>query len=404
MATYLYRAFDTEGQVVEGEIQAASRQDLLQTLRRRELSPLQIDERAAVRTRLKLPTRARGASSFELLTMTQALATLTAAGLPLAQALDVVREQAGEGELRDLVDGLRADLAGGLPLSDALGRVPDRFPSYYQGIVRAGEMTGEIDAALGRVAALMERRADLRARLRSALTYPAILLTVMAISIAVLLGFVIPRFRVVFEDLGAALPLPTRMLLGISSLVSSFWWLAALAIAGGVLAYRWRMQTLDGRLARDRLLMSLPATGPLLRDLALAGYSSTLGALLRTGVPVLTAMRASREATGNAYLRQVLEIIEGRVSDGKPLATALRAYPELFPVAFTALVGTGEESGRLPELLSGAGEHFTRDADVRVRRFVTWMEPAITIGLGIIVGFVVISMLLPIFEMSDLVR
>jgi type II secretory pathway component PulF len=331
--------------------------------------------------------------------MTHHLAMLLAAGVPLSPALDTLLEQTEEPGMRSVLWDLARDIKEGRSLSAALGRYPGLFPTLYVGIVRNGELSGRLDEALERLAAYLERDQEFRRRAREALVYPALVLALAAVVLTVFLTFIIPAFDRVYRSGGARLPLATRALVASSALFRRNLPLVALAAAAALLpsARRVLWGTVAGPL--QRVVLRVPQAASLARTVAISRFVHALGAMLQSGVPVLSALEVAGEAVGTAEFRKATRDLAGGISAGRQLGDCLR-QAGMFPPTIVRMVALGEESGRLDEMLLRAGAVMDREFELRMRRLLTFLEPALTLVLGGIIGMLLLALYLPIFGLS----
>ena len=400
MPDFHYRALDASGASVEGNINAGGLAEAAVALKSRGLVPIAIKPVPVAR-------RGRGGRKIgrqEIGHFTHQLAALLTAKLPLARALENLGRQASQETLRTLITDITRRVNEGMPLSDALAAYPQHFDDLYCSMVKAGETGGSLDAALLRLSEMQEKDAALRSHLKGALTYPLIMLVVMLMSIVVLVTFVVPRFTGIFADMGAALPWPTQLLISTSALFREWWWLLLGIIGAGVAAIRQSLRTPQGRMTWDRIKFDLPVVGSLVREIGVARFAITLGSLLGSGVPMLKALEATRDVSGNLVISEALGAVLREVREGRTLSAALADRPALFPPLVVGMTATGEETGNLPEMLGNVGKYFAQTSDGRIHTLTTLMEPAIILLMGLMVGFIIISMLLPIFEMTSLVK
>lgn len=403
MATYRYKALDISGKVSEGELDGAGEREIIARLKAQNLSPLFLAEKKTAKA-LSPSGRKGQITKREISHTTNQLASLLGARLPLSRALQALENQAAGAEMQTLIADVSRMVQEGEPLSDALAKYPQHFSGLYRSMVKAGEVGGVLEQSLARVSEMLEKDEELKARLKGALTYPIIMLVVMMISITVLITFVVPRFTGVFADMGAALPLPTKILLNVSALFQKGWWVLAGVAALAYVAGKKYLRTEKGALALDRTKLKLPLAGELVREISLARFALTLGSLLGSGVPVLQAMDATRDVSGNRQFSLVMDALKSDVKEGKSLSQALAAHEPLFPSLVAGMVGTGEETGNLPEMLTNIGKYYAQEADVKIKTLTTLLEPVIILLMGLMVGFVIISMLLPIFQMTMMVK
>ena len=403
MPTYIYKAIDVTGKVVEGQLEGAAESEVMTKLKGLKLSPLNISEKKAS-SQKSSGLKKKKITRRDITHMTNQLSALLAAKLPLSRALQALENQATNAEMKKLVADLGRMVREGRPLSESMSDYPQHFSGLYRSMVKAGEVGGVLEQALARVSEMLEKDEELKAKIKGALTYPIIMMVVMLVSIIVLITFVVPRFTGVFADMGAALPLPTKILINTSAVFKKGWWALVGISVGGYMSWMKYIRTEKGRLAFDRVKLTLPLVGELVREMSLARFSLTLGSLLSSGVPVLQAMDATRDVSGNSHIALILDDLKKEVKEGKSLSQSLAAYESLFPSLVVGMVGTGEETGNLPEMLNNIGKYFSQEADVKIKTLTTMLEPAIILIMGLMVGFIIISMLLPIFEMTMMVK
>ena len=405
MPVFSYRAADRSGRTIDGVMEAYDGAAVVERLHREQYFPLRIEpidtagRLTGLRAVLATPGRVAAAHLFAF---TQQLSTLLDAGLPLERALTILGDLTESARLRQIVQEVAQSVRAGSTLADALARHhPRPFSRLYINTVRAGEKGGVLEAALRRLAEHLESMRELREAVTSALIYPALLAVVGAGAVTFLLTFVLPRFAVVFQDLGQALPWPTRVLLAVSDGLVAYWWV--LALAALALAFVWQVVTRSpgGRLAVDRWLLQIPVLGDLLRKVEVGQSTQTLGTLLASGVPILTALGVAREAVGNQVIAVALGTIQEGVKRGDGLARPMAETGEFPPLA-VHMLRVGEESGRLEEMLGRVAGAYEQQIRVAVRRFVSLLEPAIILVLGVVVLGIVVAILLAILSINEL--
>ena len=401
MAVFLYKAMDAAGKVAEGRLEVPDQNAVMEWLRGKQLSPVEVTEdRAASRRRGKRSS----IRSKDILHFTDQLAALLDAGLPLVRALGSLQEQATNMNLGDLLGDLTRRVKEGESFAAALGAYPKHFPRMYTSMVKSGEMSGSLQAALARLAQIMEKTQDLKSKVKGAMTYPLVMSVVMVISLIVLMTFVVPRFTQIFAQMGNKLPVPTRVLLFISHAITHWWWayvpLIALAATGCWLFRR----SPGGRLWLDRQVYKLPLAGSVLTEITVSRISLTLSSLLANGVSILEALEAVEAITDNSYVSSLIREIRGEVRQGTPLSASLRQRNDFFPPLLGGMVATGEESSDIAGMLNRTGKYFSRESDARIEVFTTLLEPIMIVVMGLVVGFVVMSILLPVFDMQAMVR
>ena len=405
MSVFAYRAADRSGQTIDGVMEAPDARAVVERLQRDAYFPIRVDAQDGRPSRfgLRWPERGRGrVSGRDLVALTQQLATLVEAGLPLDRVLAIQAELAPTPRLRAIVADVLRSVQGGAPLAEALSaHHPRPFSRLYINMVRAGEKGGVLEATLRRLAAFLEEAQEFRDALVSALIYPVLLAGVGAAAVVFLMTFVIPRFAVIFKDLGATIPLPTLILLEASGLIQRSWWALALGAAGLALGGRAILATPRGRLAADRLLLRLPLVGTVIVQTEVARLTRILGTLLRSGVAMIPALTVVKDMLGNQVLAHAVGGLTDGVRRGAGLAQPMedaRAFPRLA----VHMVRVGEETGRLEDTLLQVAASLETDTRKLVKRLVALAEPCIILAMGLVVGFIVVAMLMAILTVTDL--
>lgn len=405
MAFYQYRAADQGGKIVEGIMEAELEQSVVSRLHEMGCVPLRITlpRQGAVAVgerRAPLFKRSR-INQTQLLQFTQELATLLAAGLPLDRSLSILGSLI-EGEhftkvMRTLLEAVRA----GKSLAASMGEHPEIFPKIYVNMVRAGESGGILDAVLRYLTEYMERSLALKEDIKSALIYPVILAGAAGLSLTVLFVYVIPRFALIFKDVGQALPWITKVVLDLSQLLTQYGWLILIVLIFATVGGVYYVRTAEGREAWDRLSLRLPLVGELVRKFETARFSRTLSALLKGGVPLLEALGTVQGVLSNRLLARAIGQVQLRVREGKGMARPL-GDSGLFPNLALNMISVGEETGKLEAMLNEVAEHYDQDVKRTTKRLTSILEPALILSMGLVIGVVVISMLLAIFSINDL--
>jgi general secretion pathway protein F len=405
MPVYSYRAADRAGRTIDGVMEAHDAQAVIERLHREEYFPVRVE---AVDARRRLAAFGLGGGGpqrvpgRDLLTFTQQLSTLVDAGIPLDRALGILADLSANPRLRRIVQDVAQSVRTGSTLADALSRHhPRPFSRLYINTVRAGEKGGVLEAALRRLGEHLEQTRELREALTSAMVYPALLVSVGIGAVIFLMTWVLPRFAVIFADMAEGLPLPTRLLLGISRALTEYWWVLALAVLAALLGWQLTTRSEAGRLAVDRWLLGLPALGTLLRKLEVGRFARTLATLLRSGVPLLAALGVAREVASN----QVTALALGQVQEGAKRGDGLArpmAETGAFPALAIHMVRVGEETGRIEDMLERVAASYEGEVRVAVRRFIALLEPVIILVLGLIVLGIVLSILLAVLSINEL--
>ncbi len=389
--------------MVEGLIEADSEEIALQKLDRMGFIPTSLREEQSARPSLSQVSLRRRPSQSDLATFTRQLADLLGAGVVLARSLEILSRQTASPILRTVIDDLKERVQEGASFSASLARHPQIFDSLYIHLVEAGEISGSLETVLNRLADFGERQEELSSRVRSALAYPMLILAFGAITLCVLLTFVVPRLSSLFEDFQIALPFPTRVLMGISYLLIHFWWLVASGGVGIFLFWRRARASEQGRRWADHLFLRFPLVGELSRRAEIARFGRTLGTLVGNGIPVLQALEVVSKSVTNVVLQKELDGVWRKVREGRPLAEALGQSGQ-FPLFVTNMIAVGEEAGSLEKALFKVADAYDREVDRTTRLFTTLLGPSLILIMAFIVGFIVVSMLLPIFEFQGVLR
>ncbi len=400
MPVFVYRAADRRGKTIDGVMEAPDTRAVVDRLQKDAYYPIRITPHAE-RVRWGGLARAGRFSQRDLLALTQQLATLVEAGLPLDRALGIVEELAPHARAKALVGDLLGSVRGGASLSEALAKHhPRPFSRLYINMVRAGEKGGVLEVTLRRLAEFLEARAAFAEAIVSALIYPSAILAVGIAAVVFLVAFVIPRFATIFADLGQAVPLPTQILMTVSAIVQGYWWVGVLAVLAAVLAWRVWIRTPDGRLAWSQTVLGLPLIGGLATKTETARFARTLGTLLRSGVPVMGAMAVVGDMMSNEAIGRAVERLADGVKRGGTIAAGMQAEAR-FPALAVHMVRVGEETGRLEEMLLKVADTFEADVRTELKRALGALEPVIILAMGVLVAFIVVAMLLAIFSINE---
>ncbi len=407
---YAWQGLSADGRRLSGSLEAEGARAARARLRRDGVFPTALREDTAAAgggegliDRLFGESRNARLRPAELALVSRQLATLMAAGVPAVEALDAVAEQAERPAERRILQAVREDVVGGSALADALARHPASFPVLYSGMVRAGEAAGALDLVLGRLASWTETQSQLASKLRNALAYPILMLVASLGIVGFLLAFVVPKVTRIFEDQRQALPLPTRLLLGVSNLLLDnlgvVLFLAAATVAGALVALR----RPPIRLKLDRMLLRAPVIGPLVTRVAVARFARTLATLLAGGLPLLEALPIAGEVSGNGAMADAVRQAALAVREGRALAPTLRELG-LFPPLLVHMVRVGERSGEIEGMLERVSDAYEGEVEGALATLTAVLEPALILVMGGIVLFIVLAILLPIFEINSLVK
>jgi type II secretion system protein F len=398
MPRFIYRAKNHALQVVEGTIEADDEATAIGRLGSQGVYPIAIVEAGAPSGR-SLDLFPARISQRTLAYTTHQLADLLGGGLPLLSALSLLAKQTEHPALARVVESLAASVREGRSLSEALAEHPRIFPPLYISMVKAGEVGGGLEQSLTRLAELGESEADLRSRVMNAAAYPAFVLCVAFAMTIFLMTYVIPKLSLVFIESDQVLPLPTRLLMAVSTVMTQWWWaLLAALLALGWAAKQWSASP-AGRAVLDRIAIGMPWMGPLWRKLETARFARNLGVLVGQGVPVLQALDVVGRNISNLLLRRAVEQIQNAVRDGASIAVAVSASGQ-FPVFVSNMVAVGEESGTVDQALMKVATTYERDVDRTIRTLTTVLEPVLLLVVGGVVMFIVLAMLLPVFQIG----
>jgi general secretion pathway protein F len=402
MATFRYSAYKKDGREVTGHLEAETARDARDRLNRDGLFPREIVAADLTATgSIKALFRTVGLA--ELALMTRRLATLLGASVPVYEAVATLFEQEQPGELKNILSRIRERLAEGSSLAKSLAAEPKVFSESYVSMVAAGEASGALDIVLERLAEFMESQDAVRSKIVTSLAYPVLMLVVGTGVMIFLLAFVIPKIVVVFENNKAALPLITILLIKTSTMIRKGWWAIAGLAAALLFAWRKLKQKESVIILQDRYLLRIPVIGLVIRDLILSRFAKVLGLLLMSGVPVIRALEITGEVVVNREYRMFIRSAKEEIIQGNSLSMSLRNNA-LFPPLLVHMIGVGEKSGQLEQMLVKTGAAFEKEFDSSISRFMALLEPMLVLGMGLGVGLVVIAVLLPIFQLNELVK
>jgi general secretion pathway protein F len=412
MPIFRYRAVTPSGEVSTGEFDGATESDIVERLREQGLMAMQIAQASDSFIAATSASAAQGpkrrlfqskkVSRDQVLALTRELATLLRAGLPLDRALEILISLAPTPPVAALIQGIRDNIRGGKSLSQALDARREVFSRFYVNIVRAGEAGGALGVVLQRLAETMERNKELRENVRSALIYPTILIGVAVVSVIVLLIFVVPQFEQTFAQAGKALPLPTQVVIFLGTFMRRWWWATVAVVVLGFLWFRRRGKNPFVRRARDARLLRAPLVGDIVAKVEVARFARTLATLLGNGVTLLSGLSIVKDTMGNVILAGALDNVIGKLREGKGFGRPL-GESGIYPRLATQMIMVGEESGRLEEMLVRVADIYDREVQLAVKRFLAILEPAMILGLAVLVGGIVFSILLGVMGMSELV-
>ncbi|HMA68002.1 MAG TPA: type II secretion system inner membrane protein GspF [Desulfosalsimonadaceae bacterium] len=410
MPIYEYTALNVKGKTVSDIIDADSITAARQKLRAANIYPVSIKEvyergkkkEGRLSALLRRPLTAR-VKPAELAMMTRQLATLLGAGFPLVSAIYTLVPQASSTAFKQILSQIKDSIEEGSSFAEALALYPDTFSDVYINMVKSGESSGTLELVLQRLADITERQQALASRIRSAMAYPVLMFFIGVIVLFVLLTYIVPSITAIFADMGQTLPAPTRFLIAASEFMKTGWWILLLALVAALVAFSRIKRTAAGRYRIDQLLLWLPGIGGLIRKLAVGRFARTLGTLLANGVSLLTALHIVKNVVGNRLVADAIAYAAAEVEKGNSLARPLAAS-DIFPHIAIQMVQVGEQSGELENMLGKVADIYENEVENTILGLTALLEPAIILFMGVIVGFIVLSICLPIFEMNQLVR
>lgn len=399
MQLFSYAVKDAAGKTVKGKVEAQDLPQAAEILRQRQLVIIGLKPIIGSGSFAFLDEWFGRVKQEDIVTFTRQLSTMINSGLPLTDSFSILRNQA-KPHMAKIIDEVLRDIQGGSSLGDALGKHKQAFSDVYISLVRAGEAAGKLDEVLLRLAETEEKKREFAAKTKGALIYPVIVLIGMVAVIMVMMVFVIPKLTVMYDDFGAELPLPTQILITVSNIMQKMWYLVILAFGGliyGLQAYR---KTPVGRKHIDQILLNMPVMGPLRKQIALTEFSRTLSLLVGSGISILEALEIVSHSLDNVIIREALNDAARGVEKGLPLASML-ARQEVFPPLISQMISVGEETGELDSVLSKVATYFESESEHAVKNLTTAMEPLIMVVLGVGVGFLVIAIVMPLYNLTS---
>lgn len=396
MSIYAYRATTMDGALLEGVIEAPDEESAVNIIKNKGLILLHVSatQKDAVKERRSLRS-----SRTDLLTFTTELSALLGAGLPLDRSLNVLSDISESSGMRDIIQAILKAIREGSSFSEALQRQPEVFPRIYVNMVRAGESGGVLDVILDKLNEFLETTQELKDSVLSAMIYPTILSITGGMSIIVLLTFVLPKFSGIFQEVGTALPLPTQVLLAVSAGLKSYWWIALCLTAIVWITLRKWTKTPQGRYGWDSIKLKL--MGDLITKLETARFCRTLGTLIKSGVPLLQALNNTKDIIGNQVIASSINSVFQGIKEGKGIAGPLAQAAVLPPLAMS-MIKVGEETGQLDVMLLKVATTYEKGLRISIKRFMGFIEPAMILIMGLLIGFIVLSMLMAIFSITEL--
>ena len=395
MPQFTYTARSTNGELKSATVDAPSRDDVIKQLKQQRLAVVKIDEGTAQKKKRMGRIKMR-----DIVIFTRQFSTMINSGLPLVQALDILAQQSENPALKDVTRQVVFDVESGNTVADALRKHPKAFTELYVNMVAAGEAGGILDTILMRLAVFMEKNDALVRKVKGAMIYPGVIMSVAAIAITVLLIFVIPTFQTMFASANIALPLPTRIVIGMSHALKTYWYVVVAAIGIAVFSLKRYYATSDGKLAIDRIMLKAPVLGDVLRKSAVSRFTRTLGTLISSGVSILDGLEITAKTSGNRVIQDAIMESRASIAGGETIAAPLKKS-QVFPPMVISMIAVGEQTGGLDEMLTKIADFYDEEVDAAVSGLLALMEPVMIVFLGVVVGGMVVAMYLPIFDMVN---
>lgn len=399
MKRFNYKAKDKAGRLVTGEVEAANQREAARLVRGKgfyviSVTP-KIDNPFSLIRRFQERITPRDTSTF-----TRQLSTMINSGLPITEALLILRSQS-KGSMQKIVGQILADVEAGESLSTAMGRHPKVFSTTYMALVKSGEVGGVMDAVLLRLADNLEKQEEFNGKVKGALIYPAIIVVGMIIVAVIMMIFVIPRLTSLYADFNAVLPLPTRILIGISDFTIKYWYVVLTLLGGGLYGLKLYHATPAGKRKIDALMFKVPVFGELQKQIVLTELTRTLSLMVGAGVPILEALTITSDVVSNSLISDALKDASKQVEKGFPIAFSFARHPDAFPFILSQMIAVGEETGKMDEVLTKVSHIFEVESDEKVKGLTASIEPIVMVVLGLGVGFLVIAVILPIYNLTS---
>ncbi|MBI3582654.1 MAG: type II secretion system inner membrane protein GspF [Nitrospinae bacterium] len=407
MPVFVYQATDRTGKLVEGTIEAKDESLVVNRLHGLQLFPIKVEKEGVSQKsqifnlQFSIFSFFTGVSRKELMSFTQQLATLSNSGLPLDRSLSILTELQEGKRFKSILDNVQKNVHSGSTFADALSKHPRVFSKLYVSMVKAGEEGGVLEAILLRLAQFLESSEQLKDNIRSALVYPTLLTIIGGGAVTILLTFVIPKFAKIFSDMGQAMPISTQILLNVSFFVTNYWWLIILGFVFIGIFIRGYLNTEEGKFKWDSAKLKMPLIGSLQRKIEVSRFARTLGTLVRSGVPILQSLFITKDTITNSVVAKAMEGIHKRIKEGGGISDPLRESM-VFPQLAIHMIKVGEETGKLEDMLIKVADTFDTEVQSSVKSLISLLEPMMILLMGLIVGFIVISMLMAIFSINDI--
>ena len=403
MPVYLWKGRTTAGEIQTGELTFDSQDEVLAALRKKRIIITSVREKPRD-LKFTLPKIGSGVSTRDLAIFTRQFATMINAGLPLVQCLDILSKQTEKEDFRAVIAQTMRDVEAGTTLAEALAKKENNkvFDELFVNMVEAGEAGGILDDILQRLATFIEKAEALKRKIQGAMVYPAVVMTVACLATAFMLIFIIPTFARMFTAFGGDLPLPTKIVMGLSSFLRSYWWVMLGGIVGSIVMIRRYYTTEQGHMQIDKLLLRVPVLGDVIRKGAVARFTRTLGTLISSGVPILTGLEITARTAGNRVVQEAIMAARASIREGETISAPLK-QSNVFPPMVVQMISVGEETGALDDMLTRIADFYDSEVDTAVDALTSLIEPVMIVFMGAVVGGMVIAMYLPMFKLINVV-
>jgi len=397
VATFVYEAVDPTGRIVKSKVEADSEQVVMAKLHDQQFHIVSLSE-AKSGMKMQVAGKAGKVKLLSLVVFSRQFATMIDAGIPIIKCLDILESQTKEESMKAVINATRKDVKGGLSLTDAISKHPNAFSKLYVNMIRAAEIGGILDVILDRLAGFLEKEMEIRGKIKSAMMYPIIVLNFAGVMVLALFMFVLPRFKEIFLSMNVEMPPVTLALFAVGDWLQKFWWMALMIIAGGMVAFKQYDKTTKGHYNIDKLKLRIPIFGDLSLKMSIARFARTFGTLIASGVPMMRSLEIIGETSGNAVLAESIANARTSIREGAKISQPLAASG-LFPSMVTHMVDVGEETGRLSEMLCKVADFYDDEVDAMVKGMTSLIEPMLIVFMGVLVGFIAISVMSPIFKL-----
>jgi type IV pilus assembly protein PilC len=403
--TFAYKVRDKSGKLVEGQLEAENAQLVVSKLRSMGYVPIEIEQQGkqSLTRDLKIPFISDRIKLKDVSVFSRQFATMINSGLSMLRSLYILAEQTESKPLAEVVNQVRLDVERGASLSAALAKHPKAFNRLYVAMVRAGEAGGVLDSVLQRLATTIEKQVELRRKVKSAMTYPVVVSCLVLLLVTAMLVFVIPMFQSIYKQLGGTLPVPTQILIDVSNVVRKLWFVVFGAEVGAAWGFRKWINSEEGRKRWDAIKLKMPVFGGLARKTALARFGRTLSALVRSGVPILESLDIVCETSGNWVVSEAVRDTQQQVKRGEPLSRRLEDHA-VFPPMVVQMMAVGEETGALDEMLDKIADFYDQEVEATVNALTSLIEPILIVIMGVVIGGMIISLYLPMFDVINLIK